>query len=121
MPEQVSLRILHPQVAELCANYKKRNRRLPPAPTLNWQALDQNKPTPVEYFIEGLSQLEPKRRQLNISGADSRKVLPQFFYLLYCAVYFVNFSFRQPLNPVITSGKRRSIPYGTTLNLRRQG
>jgi hypothetical protein len=117
----VSLRILHSQAAQLRSNNQKRYRRLPPAPTFDWQSLDQNKPTPVEYFVDGLSQLEPKRRQLNISGADSRKVLPRFFYLLYCAVYFVNFSFRQLLNPVITPGKRRPIPYRSTLDLCWQG
>src|SRR5215207_3442279 len=87
MPEQVPLRILHPQVAEVRANYEKRYRRLPLGPALDWQSLDQNKPTPVEHFIEGLLQLEPRHRQLNISGADSRKVLPRFFYLLYRALY----------------------------------
>ena len=52
MTEQMSLRILHPQVAELRANRQKSNRRLPPGPTLHRQPLDQHKPTPVQHLVE---------------------------------------------------------------------
>jgi hypothetical protein len=48
----MSLSILHPQVAELNSNRKKRNRRLPPGPTLHRQPLDQNKPTAIENFVD---------------------------------------------------------------------
>jgi hypothetical protein len=40
VPQQVSLRILHPQVAKLRSNNQKRYRRLPLGPTLNRQSLD---------------------------------------------------------------------------------
>jgi hypothetical protein len=52
MPEQVSFRILHSQVAKVDADDKKRNRGLAFDPTLNWQPFDQNKPKAVEHFIE---------------------------------------------------------------------
>jgi hypothetical protein len=52
MPEQVSCRILHPQVAEVDADDKKRNRCLACGPTLNRQSFDQNKPSAFEHFIE---------------------------------------------------------------------
>jgi len=52
VPQQVSFRILHPQVAEVDADDKKRNRRLPFGPTLNRQPFDQSETSAVEHFIE---------------------------------------------------------------------
>jgi hypothetical protein len=52
VPEQVSFRILHPQVAQVDADDKKRNRCLAFGPTFNRQSFDQNKPASVEHFIE---------------------------------------------------------------------
>jgi hypothetical protein len=62
VPEQMPVRILHPQVAELRANRKKNLRRLPPGPTFGRQPSYQHKPTPIHHLIE--YSLQPRSSNL---------------------------------------------------------
>src|SRR6185503_11228043 len=70
VPEQMSLRILHPQGAELRTNCKKCLRRLSLGPTLDRQSSYQHKPTAIQHFIE--YSLQPRREswKLNVLRAD---------------------------------------------------
>jgi hypothetical protein len=49
---------------------EKSNRRFSPGPTLNGQALDQYKPTPIQNLIQYLLQPRSEHRQRYILGGN---------------------------------------------------
>src|SRR5689334_16840211 len=100
--EQVSLSILHPQVAELRADCQKRRRRLSPGPTLDGQRSDQHKPTPVQHFVE--YSLQARRESWK------RTIL----------LYLGNLIRGEMLDPIIATRELLAVPCRAILNLGRQ-
>ena len=88
VPEQMSLRILHSQVAEPRANFEKRLRRRPPGPTLNRQSSYQHKPTPIDHLVEYSPQPWCESWELIVLRADS-------------SLNFANLLIGQALFPII--------------------
>jgi hypothetical protein len=86
--EQMSLGILHSQVAELRANFEKRLRRRPPGPTLNRQSSYQHKPTPIDHLVEYSPQPWCESWELIVLRADS-------------SLNFANLLIGQALFPII--------------------
>src|SRR5262245_54842789 len=112
------LGILHPQVAELRANYEKRNLRLPLGPTLNRQTFDQNKPTPIEHLVEYLLQVRSESGRLL---SEFGNVVARLLQFLDCILDLANLELAQLLDPITLLCEISPIPCRAIRNLRRQG
>ena len=65
-------------------NRKKRNRRLPPGPTLHRERPYEHKPPPIHHLIKYRVQPRRERLQLHILNRDLRQLdlrLPQLIKL----------------------------------------
>jgi hypothetical protein len=92
VPEQMPLRILHPQIPKLFPNFEKHLRCISPGPALDRQPSDQNKPTPPEHLIEYSLQSRCEGWKLTVLRVDS-------------ALNFPNLRIGQALFPIIALRK----------------